>query len=726
MAEVLLDRLPDSLTSRGLRSSDERLITHIGHPPADPLIHHPHRDETERGLASARVTSHNSRPERILNSTAELAARAIWFVWILVLALITIGVPLAVVGAFDPWLVIPSTIILGIWFQHLLESRIELVSLPDRSAAVLFLVALGIVSLATIGNLAKTSQHHATNRDPGVYLETGLWLADNGSVIIDGRQGPFLGLDELNGGGLGFTEIDDGTGRLNPQFGHATAVVIAAGSWLGGTAGAIRVPALLMAMALILWWFAIRSVSNPTWATIGVTALSLDLVIVHVSRDTFSEPLAFALVAGSVVILSNSPSSGRWLLAGWAIGISVSARIDMMVVVFGAMLLAATVLRRRTRDTVVFIAATGATVGISFVDLALRSPAYLDDRWPSLVPVVWASVMVAILTLASLNRSWFRLSSRAAGALASIRPAAMWSGVVAIIGAFVYALYLRPHLSEQHSGFSAHIAGLQTRDGLDVDGTRTYGESAMSWLTWYMGLPAVVLAVVGAAIAWALTLNQRRPKLMPALALVGPLTLLYLQRPRITGDQVWALRRFVPTAIPLMILLASLAGFELVKWLRPRVPSGGTAAALVAVAALMVVPPAVVTWPLRSEHTLLWPTHTISDLCGALGPDSAVLISGNQLLGDQLIRTVARTCDVPTARADMSEVDVAKLADDWLREGRTLLVVAYSGEQIADATIVTDFDMPQQMLEQAVERIPSVIESGTRRITIWRAATLDG
>jgi len=667
------------------------------------------------------VESLVGKPDRVLASAADLTARGIWFFWSIVVGLVTVGLPLAVVGWFVPWLVIPGTVVLAAWFYRLVEPHVDLASIRDRSTAALFLVAAAAVALMTITNLAYSGQHHATNRDPGVYLETGLWLADNGSVVIDGRQGPFLERDELRGGGLGFEELNDGSGRLYSQFGHATAVVLAAGSWLGGAASATRVPAVLMALALMLWWFAIKAVTDHRWATVGVSAMALNLVILHVSRDTFSEPLALALVAGAVVLLSSTPRPGRWLLAGWAIGIAVSARVDMTVVAFGAMLLATTMVRRR-RDTALFIAAVVTGTGLSFVDLRLRSPDYLSDRWSALLPVMAAGAAVAVgalIVMAAGNRHpnvWVRRR------LGSSRSTVKWLGVLSIIGVAVYALYVRPHMGQQHSGFSGHIAGLQSRDGLAVDGTRTYGERAAVWLTWYMGIPAVALAVAGAATFWTKLLDRRHALLLPAISLMGPLTLLYLQRPRITGDQIWALRRFVPAAIPLMILLACLAGFQLMVTLRPRLNRLGQALMFTIISALLIIPAAAVTWPLRTDRTMLWPTQRIEALCDVLGPDSAVLVSSEQLLGDHLIRTVARTCDLPTARADLSQVDLETLSSEWRSAGRDLLVVTYAGEVVNGATPVSAFDMPQQMLEAAVERRPAKIEAGTRVLTIWYAA----
>jgi hypothetical protein len=45
-----------------------------------------------------------------------------------------------------------------------------------------------------------------------------------------------------------------------------------------------------------------------------------------------------------------------------------------------------------------------------------------------------------------------------------------------------------------------HVAALQRLERLPVDGMRQYYESSLSWLVWYLGVPALLLACLGAAV----------------------------------------------------------------------------------------------------------------------------------------------------------------------------------------------------------------------------------
>ena len=41
-----------------------------------------------------------------------------------------------------------------------------------------------------------------------------------------------------------------------------------------------------------------------------------------------------------------------------------------------------------------------------------------------------------------------------------------------------------------------YVAGMQARQGLPVDGGRTYAEQTVAWLSWYVGPVALVVALV--------------------------------------------------------------------------------------------------------------------------------------------------------------------------------------------------------------------------------------
>ena len=67
------------------------------------------------------------------------------------------------------------------------------------------------------------------------------------------------------------------------------------------------------------------------------------------------------------------------------------------------------------------------------------------------------------------------------------------------------------------------------------------------------------------------------PPLLLPLAVLGAGTALYLFRPSIAPDQIWAMRRFVPAGLPLLCLLAAVAlaaGLDRLRTARPATRGG--------------------------------------------------------------------------------------------------------------------------------------------------------
>lgn len=427
-----------------------------------------------------------------LTAVAELA----WLGLLLTSALLIVGLPLAVLGEFRAALVLPAAVVVALAARRALAPpKGWSASLPkggtSRGAA---LVMLAIVGLAAFGNMRWAGQHHATNRDPGVYLESGLWLGEHGTLLIDGRTGPFLSESSLRGGGSGFNEIADGSGRLVSQFPHGTAVVIAAGQQIGGIRLATRTGGILIALAGLLMWILARRFVGDWWSTLGVAVFSLDIVTMHFARDTFSEPLAAVLIVGLLAVIVWSDSPSHWTFVGILAGLSVAARIDSILVVLGISLVVLVASWTRRKSAVSLVAGLSVGFTIAIVDLVHRSPNYLSDKWPvfrlamiaSMAMIAVAAILIAVRMLlneSALSGRWRAMTEMAA------RP-----GVATTVGTLVTATILavlafRPHFQQLHGGLNEHIRGLQQRDGMAIDGTRTYGESSLRWIAWYFGWP---------------------------------------------------------------------------------------------------------------------------------------------------------------------------------------------------------------------------------------------
>jgi hypothetical protein len=118
---------------------------------------------------------------------------------------------------------------------------------------------------------------------------------------------------------------------------------------------------------------------------------------------------------------------------------------------------------------------------------------------------------------------------------------------------------------------------------LPVDGNRNYAEDSLTWVSWYTGWPALVLAGAALALLTRYAVLGRRDPVSgsPADPLgarprpAGRLGAVGAVEPGITPDHPWADRRLVPTVLPVVALLAvwSVAAATR-RWGRPALAVG--------------------------------------------------------------------------------------------------------------------------------------------------------
>jgi len=202
------------------------------------------------------------------------------------------------------------------------------------------------------------------------------------------------------------------------------------------------------------------------------------------------------------------------------------------------------------------------------------------------------------------------------------------------------------------------VAALQLAQGLVVDGGRTYDEHSIGWTAWWVGVPALVLALAAAAwLAHRLGMVLRDgfelpPWLAPAVVGVASCALTFY-RPGITPDHPWADRRLVPVVLPVVVLLAtsalaSLGASRKAPWghLVKQVRGIGVVIAVVGVG-LLAVPAALATWPVAGQRTERGEVAALGRACAAFGAlDTAVLVDGRA--ANEWPQVLRGVCGVPS------------------------------------------------------------------------------
>jgi hypothetical protein len=228
-----------------------------------------------------------------------------------------------------------------------------------------------------------------------------------------------------------------------------------------------------------------------------------------------------------------------------------------------------------------------------------------------------------------------------------------------------------------------------------------YWTMSLDWVFWYIGVPAVLLGTLGAALLARRCLRGQAPGWVLPLMVFAWIIVTVLYRPAIYPDQPWASRRLVPAVLPGLILLAVWGSGWLVGWVRQhgyhRVVGGALAACC---AALLLVPPAVtafglgiryggplgvraVAHGLAVKRTYSGEITAVNRLCAAIPPDSSVVVIGKRA-GHQMPQVIRGMCGYPVAVVLYPQVSSMKAAVRAIAQaGRRPVVLARTPAELA-------------------------------------------
>src|SRR5260370_18614 len=144
--------------------------------------------------------------------------------------------------------------------------------------------------------------------------------------------------------------------------------------------------------------------------------------------------------------------------------------------------------------------------------------------------------------------------------------------VLAVVG-FAIRPLVQTVRSETNPVTVAFIAQVQKLAHLPIDPRRAFAADSLSWVIWYIGLPAVLLAAFGAALLARRFLRGSAMMWGLPVMVIGWSVVTTLWKPGIVPDQPWASRRLVPIVLPGMVLFAVWTCGWLVR--RARAPGAG-------------------------------------------------------------------------------------------------------------------------------------------------------
>jgi hypothetical protein len=670
------------------------------------------REQTQAPDAPVPGAAAEDQAANVPDAAARLLGRLSVIPALIVMAWLLAGLPLLLAGQFRPVLMLVISVPLAIallWFGLRWIPGRSHGALPARDpqrARTPWWAVAGVLAVAVafgVDQMIYHSQFIIVNRDPASYFQFGYWISHHGSLPIPQDAAAFGGTHHvLTFGSFAYYQVGN---SVVPQFMAGLPMVLSAAFWAGGVGWAVAVSPVLGACAVLTFGGLVARLAGPRWAPLAALTLAVSMPEMFTSRSDYSEPLTQILFLGGLCLVIdalNSEGTGARViagLAGLALGLTLLVRIDgaadvLPLVPYCGLLL----LRRRPQVLPLF---AGLVVGTAYglVDGFKLSYPYLDSIRTSLDPLGALVAVVVVVTVVALAVLWRRRLPATAGKWLPNAAAAL--AVLVTIG-----FTLRPEFQvvrQKSSAFSQSVMAFYQRlNHLPVDPTRVYWELSMDWVFWYIGVPAVLLATLGAALLARRCLRGEAPATWTLPLVIFAWTIVYtLYYPGITPDQPWASRRLVPAVLPGLILLAVWGLSWVISHLRAmdldRVLYGGLVFCLLA---LLVLPGTVTSFGLRVRHggpvgvkivadgtaektTYRGEVTAVADLCRAIPAHSSVVIvdSGTSNPFTEVVRAM---CGEPAAGlSSTSPAKVRQVISGIVAAGRRPVLLAARPVELA-------------------------------------------
>lgn len=470
---------------------------------------------------------------------------------------------------------------------------------------------------------ARPSEYLVGGRDPGAYVAAMGTVARTGGLVYADPAVLSIPREDVElfyrhpdwprfswARFMGFDLESPQTGRVVPQFFHLFPVFGAYLFQAMGVKGALATPPVFGILGTLAVYFTLRALFGAPAALLGALLLGGNVVQVWFARYPVSEGVSqFLLFSAFLAVVRWERGGGALFaaLAGVALGLSLLVRIDSVLVLLP---LALYLLLRGVRGDLTVRRAAPLLVPFlllgahAALHAALFAPKYVRDvatrRYWNL-GLLW--LPVAVLALAALALLWRRRT--ALGTWLAPREGRLRSALaLAVVVLAVYAWALRPELSAWAGGdgndpararggfasldrdgdarltgtelgerangllaaFDADRSGFLTRDEWRGEPPRllawlgfprlaAHDAGAFRRLGWFVTPLGLLLGVAGLVLA----LRDWRPAYLFPLATGLTFAGFYLYKIRVYNDYFFALRRFVPVVLPLLLGLTALA-----------------------------------------------------------------------------------------------------------------------------------------------------------------------
>lgn len=532
---------------------------------------------------------------------------------------------------------------------------------------------------------------------------------------------------------LGWYIDDANPARTVPQFFPFHPALLAVGVGLAGPAGALYVTPLWGVLNIAALYFLTRRLFDKNVALTASLFLTVTTTQIFFARYPTTEPLTMLLVFAALlafqVVWDEPDAPWLWgLLGGAALGAALLTRIDLPLVlaifIFG--MLVRWWQRRWSRAWTAFAVTLAFFVlQMAWVVWQINWP-YFYNTYGAIGSLLRAdSTVIAAAGLALLLALGVVTLLRPAALVQRVaqwttRPALRWTLAIVVVLLSLYAYFLRPLLEPPYS----YQSWPENSVGLVLNGE--------TWVRmgWYLTPFGLFLATVGLAL---ILVRGALPRMTVVLGVGVLTTLQYLYNLLNAHYHIYAMRRYVPIVIPMLLLFAAVGALAF-PMLRRRWITYTVRGLCVAGLAAGLFYQARFVLPQRDFAGAL---AQLDALEARLAPDALLLIAGpaddnfTDVLGTPLQLIYGH--NVATLRSD-SPANAAFLAELLNRAqatGRPVQLIADGALPAAvrehlTLTPVGSYPFSTQMLMNTTADFPHVQQTVAYGLEIYDVGTADG
>jgi hypothetical protein len=594
------------------------------------------------------------------------------------------------------------------------------------------LVVIG--ALVWLGvNVQLTSQNIYVNRDPAIYSVAGAWLVDSDNLnipqpeVLDDTttQSPVTPF------GAGFSASTNSEDEIYAQGLHLLPVFLGLVGRVAGESAMLHANPIFGAAGLLAVYGFGRLLVRPRWAALATSVIAISLPLIAFSRDTFSEPLAMMLTFGALALLwgaQQSKSLPLWFVAGLTLGAGALTRIDAYLTLISIVLFMTIFLSlasknergERLKQAGVYSFGAFITTFVGWLDLSLLSSGYYRDLRPQFnqqvtilaavivlggiaTAIAWNTTIIARLD--TWTKSWRSLAAAA---------------VVLLLGVFLIS---RPLWYVSYGDVDVPLVrGLQMASGNVADGARDYAEQTTNWIAWYIGPVLGFAGIIGASMLAARATRKKDLLILPGLIVIIVTAFVFLNRPSITPDQIWASRRLLPVILPGVAIFGVVA-LEYLFRQKPILRYKEIATAIMLVAVL--VPPLIISYPFLKARTHTQQLQQMNTLCSTV-PENAVIVWVGEM-SKRAVQTTRAFCDVPAVGAvSLNKSDLQTIGKTAAEEGYTPIIAVDTNEAeelLPKVELTTIGAVGFKVYPNTLYTPPRVLVGGSRAISIGIIST---